>query len=111
MTLTQAIVAYAILFVGLLLGLVLAIGWQKCLRPKGFNLISFNARGRGRFANQMRQLADGEFWLKVFLTTFITLCGGVSIAIFMTPYGGGWLVIGLLALLLILAVILPYLLA
>lgn len=108
MTITQAIVLYAIVFIVLLFGLGLSlwrhrISWPK-LPPLAF------ANWRTTFHKEKQNFANGEFWLKVLLATFIALCGGVSLATFMIPYGSGWVVIGLFASLLLLAVLLLYLL-
>ena len=111
MTMTQAVVSYAIVLVVLLLGLGLCLWRLKITWPKLPRLAWLKVNWRGRLGNDIRHLANGEFWLKVLLTTFIALCVGVSVAIFMIPYGSGWMVIGLLASLLLLAVMLPYLLA
>ncbi len=116
MTMTQAIVSYAIVFMVLLFGLGLSLWRYKISWPKLPRLALVNRRARfagwrKAFENEKRNLANGEFWLKVLLATFIALCGGVGLATFMLPYGGGWVVVGLLASLLLLAVLLPYLLA
>jgi hypothetical protein len=107
MSMTQAIVLYALAFMVLLFGLGLSLWGARVSWPK----LSSLANWRKRFDQEKQNFANGEFWLKVLLATFIALCGGVSLAVFIFPYGSGWVVIGLLASLLLLAVLLPYLLA
>ena len=110
MTLTQAVVSYAIVFIVLLFGLGIALWRFKISWPKLPRLPAIKFNWRERVENDLPHLADGEFWLKVLLSTFIALCAGVSLATFMVPYGSAWMVIGLIASLLLLAVLLPYLL-
>jgi len=109
MTMTQAVVWYAIVFIVLLLGLGLSLWRHRISWPKLPRLALAN--WRAKFDREKQNLANGEFWLKVLLATFIALCAGVSLATFMIPYGSGWVVIGLFAFLLLLAILLPYLLA
>lgn len=110
MTLTQAVVSYAIVFVVLLIGLGISLWRYKTSWPKLPHLPAIKVNWRERFGKDLHHLANGEFWLKVLLSTFIALCAGVSLATFMMPYGSAWMVIGLIASLLLLAVLLPYLL-
>lgn len=111
MTLTQAVVSYAIVFIALLIGLGFSLWRYKTSWPKLPRLPVIKVNWRERFGKELHHFADGDFWLKVLLSTFIALCAGVSVATFMIPYGSWWMVIGLIAALLLLAVLLPYLLA
>ncbi len=111
MTLTQAVVYYVVALAVLLCGLGLSLRRLKMSGQKLPSLAAIKIIWRGRFVNNLHSLSNREFWLKVLLTTFISVSAGVSIAIFMVPYGSGWMVIGLVASLLLLAVLLPYLLA
>ena len=36
-----------------------------------------------------RWIADGEFWLKILLGTFIAVCSSIALVTFILPYGGG----------------------
>jgi hypothetical protein len=101
MSMTQAVVIYVILFSALLFGLWRAKpDWQKIWCCVDWNQIL----GRKDFG-------DSEFWIKVLLAAFIALCIGIAVLTFVVPYGGVWVLIGLFASLLMLALFLPYLLA
>jgi hypothetical protein len=116
MTMTQAVVSYAIVFVVLLFGLGLSL-WQHGISWPKFPRLALAKRGamfdgwRKTFDNEKQNFVNGEFWLKVLLAAFIALCGGVSLVAFLLPYGSGWVVIGLLTALFLLATLIPYLLA
>ena len=101
MSMTQAVVIYVILFSALLFGLWRAKpDWQKIWCCVDWNRIV----GRKEFA-------DSKFWLKVSLAGFIALCTGIALLTFISPYGSGWIMIGLFVSLISLALFLPYLLA
>lgn len=117
MTLTQAVVSYAIMFFVLLIGMGIALWRYKVSLPKLSHMpaIKFDWRGRLNgwrkvFDGERQTLANGEFWLQILLSTFIALCAGVSFATFMIPYGTGWMAIGLFGSLVLLAALLQYLL-
>lgn len=118
MTLTQAVVSYAIVFFVLLIGLVVALWRYKVSWPRFSRLPTVKSDWsrrfggwRGLFNDEKQNLASGEFWLKVILATFITLCSGVSLVTIIFPYETGWMVIGLFGSLVLLAALLQYLLA
>ncbi len=101
MSMTQAVVIYVILFSALLFALWrVKPDWQTIWRYVDWNQIVVR-----------KEFGDSEFWLKVLLAAFIALCSGISLITFVLPYGGGWVLIGLFASLLVLALFLPYLLA
>jgi hypothetical protein len=116
MTMTQAVVSYAVVFIVLLFGLGLSLRRHKISWPK-FPRLALAKRGamfdgwRKTFDNEKRNFLNGEFWLKFLLAAFIALCGGVSLVVFLLPYGSGWVVIALLAFFFLLATLIPYLLA
>jgi hypothetical protein len=107
MSMSQAAIVYGAVFLALLLGLWAHLGsvkfdWQKMSSH-------FNAR---KIAAATRSIStDREFWLKVCLATFIALSSGVALVTFLLPYGAGWVLVALSLSLLVLAVLLPYLLA
>lgn len=118
MTLTQAVVSYAVVFFVLLIGLGIALWRYKVSWPKlprlQVNHVDWRVMFGGWhkvFEDEKQTLANGEFWLKVILSTFIALCVGVSLATFMISYGTGWMAIGLFGSLVLLAALLQYLLA
>jgi hypothetical protein len=118
MTLTQAVVSYVIVFFVLLIGMGIALWRYKVSRPKLPRLKVINVHWLGKFQgwckvfdNEKQNLANGEFWLKVLLSTFIALCSGVSLVTIIFPYETGWMMIGLFGSLILLAALLQYLLA
>jgi hypothetical protein len=107
MSMTQAVVIYIIMFFVLLLALVVCIwrakpNWQK---------IWCYVDWREIVARKDKSAEDGEFWFKISLAAFIALSSGLALVTFVLPYGVGWVLTGLFASLLVLAIVLPYLLA
>lgn len=107
----KLVISYAVVFVVLLLGLGFSFWRLKRSRVKLPSMAALKISYREELRNEWHDLAHPDFWLKVLRATFIALSAGVSVAIFMIPYGSGWMVIGLLVSLLLLAVLLLYLLA
>jgi hypothetical protein len=107
MSITQVVVLYGIVFFVLLLALLISlcwgkVNWQNCLRY-------FDWR---KIVVAKQQIAvGGQFWLKILLAAFIALCSGVALITLILPYGSGWVLVALSATLLVLALLLPYLLA
>ena len=51
------------------------------------------------FALRPRKTLTGEMWVMLLIATFITLCAGVIIVVYVLPYGTAWASVALMALL------------
>jgi hypothetical protein len=107
MSMAQALAIYVFMFSVLLLALVVTIwrtkpNWQKIWCYVDWRTI---------FTRKDQTSEDGEFWLKISLAAFIALSNGLVLVTFVLPYGIGWVLIGLLVSLVVLALLFPYLLA
>ena len=106
MTLGELVFWYATVLVVLLLALAVLVVRRKA----GGKPVFTQADWRFLFGSSKEKVLTGEFWLKVFLATFIALSLGVIIAVFVLPYGNAPAVVGLFVTVVALVVLVPKLL-
>jgi hypothetical protein len=109
MSMTQALIAYGVVFIILLVPFSallwtgkVKVDWRRVSRQ-------FRPSDYGFVKEQLFQ--DSEFWVKVLVATFIAVCIGVALATLILPPGGGWALAAFAASLLLLVLLLQYLLA
>lgn len=107
MTIGELVFWYACIFCVLLLALVVLLLRKRAVRKEFSSVPDW----RAIFAGFKEKAPRPEFWLKTFLAAFIALAAGVSIVIFILPYGSALALGALLVIGAALAVCMPRLLA
>jgi hypothetical protein len=106
MTLGEVAFWYSTIVFVLLLAFVLLLIKRKADGKPAFT----QADWRFLFGSSKEKVLTGDFWLKLFLATFIALSLGIIIAAFVLPYGSAVTVATLLLALVGLVVLVPKLL-
>jgi uncharacterized membrane protein YhaH (DUF805 family) len=83
MTIGELVFWYASVFFVLLLALIVMLLRHRASHKPVFRQPDW----RSLLAHFRGKVPRGEFWLKIFVATFIALTAGVIIAVFVLPYG------------------------
>jgi hypothetical protein len=100
MTLTQLAMAYGTVAVCLLIPFVILLVRQKSEVKKAFTLPDWTS-----YRLSFKEAFSAQLGLKLLLTTFITLCMGVIVALTALSYGTAWAVAAALIALIILCLL------
>ncbi|MGH7827665.1 MAG: hypothetical protein ACREQ7_21125 [Candidatus Binatia bacterium] len=106
MSLGELVFWYLMIVLVLLLAFVVLLLRRKAGGKPAFTQTDW----RFLFGSPKEKVLTGEFWLKIFLATFIALSMGVIIAVFVLPYGSALAVGALVVTVVALVVLVPALL-
>jgi hypothetical protein len=85
MTIAQLVITYGIIAFFLISAFIILLVRRKSDVKKIFTAPDWRS-----FRFSYKEVLNGEFWLKMFLATFIALCTGVIVALTAFSYGTVW---------------------
>jgi hypothetical protein len=109
MSMAQALIAYAVVFIVLLVPFSILLWTGKV--KLDWRKVSCHFRRPDLRISKEHLVQSADFWIKVSVATLVAVCGGVALATFILPYGAGWAMIAFPLSFLLLVLLLQYLLA
>jgi hypothetical protein len=94
MSLAELVFAYATIAVVLVAAMVVVAIREKA----GGRSIFARENWNFLFALRPRKMLTGEMWLMLLIASFVTLCAGVIIVVFVLPYGTAWAFLAMMAM-------------